>query len=68
MEYTDKYEAIKRDALETIKHYGSDAGERKTPGSKSLQQAERIAEFVRQWDTAEDLLAEHHLDLIRIGG
>ena len=63
-----KYEAIEKDALGVIENYGSDVEERREPRSKAKQQAKRIAEFVRQWDLAKDLLIAHELDLIWIVG
>lgn len=46
--------------------YGSDAGERKEPGSKLRAQALRIVEFVRQRELAHDLLLQHQLDLVKV--
>lgn len=62
----DKYASIEKDALWVMQYYGSNAQERKTKGSKAKSQAKRIAEFVRQWDEAADLLSTHGLDLIAI--
>lgn len=36
----------------TMKHYGSDAGERANPGSKLQSQAEHIAEVIAEYDEA----------------
>lgn len=47
-------------------HYGSDAGERIEPGSKLQSQAERIAKALEQLRTAEELLADHGLDLVQV--
>lgn len=62
----DRYNAVESDTLWVIRSYGSNAEERKNPGSKAKSQAARIAEFARQLDLAETLLAKHQLDLIRI--
>ncbi len=62
------YEELKKDVLWTIQHYGSDAMERKSPGSKVRSQADRIVEFVRQWEEVNSLLRDHNFDLISIKG
>ena len=62
----NKYTEIRNDVEQVLKGYGSDAEERQVPGSKAAAQANRIVEFIRQWDVATDLLAEHALDLITI--
>jgi len=60
----DKYEVIRRDVLWVLKYYGSDLG--KVP--KIEQQADRITEFIRQLDMAEEILAAEGLDLVKVIG
>lgn len=60
----NNYERIEADALWVIEHYGSDAKEKDSPGSKAKAQARRIAEYVRQLDTLNLLRQEHNLDLL----
>ena len=64
----DKYAMIAKDAAWVIEHYGSNEMDKKEPGSKLASQAERIAEFVHQLDTAIALLIKHNLSLVRIEG
>ncbi|RLG01806.1 hypothetical protein DRN58_00965 [Thermococci archaeon] len=60
----DKYEIIRQDVLWVLKYYGSDLG--KIP--KEEQQAERIVEFIRQLDMAEEILEAEELGLVRVIG
>lgn len=55
----------------TMRYYGSDAGERKEPGSKLRAQAEHIADVIEEYDRLMALtrgsnfslvLAHHDLD------
>ncbi len=63
----NKYEAIASDVEWVMNYFGSDAGERKVPGSKLKSQAKRIAAFVEQYDLAEAIMSQHsELDLLRI--
>lgn len=62
----DKYKLIADEAEWVLKHYGSDAGESQNPGSKVRSQAMRIANFVAQFDQAQQLLAEYGLDLVAV--
>lgn len=49
-----------------MENYGSDAGERKEPGSKLRAQAQRIVQFVSQRELAYDLLHQNSLDLVKV--
>ena len=60
----DKYEIIRQDVLWVLKYYGSDLG--KIP--KEERQAERIVEFIRQLDMAEEILEAEELGLVRVIG
>ena len=58
-----KYEAIATDAAWVMKNYGST----KIPEDELIKRrADRIAEFVRQYDEATILLIHHNLDLVEI--
>jgi len=63
----DKYEIIRQDVLWVLKYYGSDLGDLgKIP--KEERQAERIVEFIRQLDMAEEILEAEELGLVRVIG
>jgi hypothetical protein len=52
-ESTMEREDIIKLVLWTMKYYGSDAGERKEPGSKLRSQAEHIADVLAEYDEAQ---------------
>lgn len=55
-------ETLINEILWVFKYFGSEAEELMSPGSLILSRAKRIADFVEQWETAEQLTAK--LDLI----
>lgn len=57
---------LEKEVLWVLKNYGSDAQERKQPGSKVIAQTERITEFIRQWEEANNILRKQNLDLISL--
>lgn len=52
--------------LHVMTYYGSDATERKEPGSKLRAQAARIVDFVVQRTHAQELLQANGITLVRI--
>lgn len=62
------YQELEKEILWVIKHYGSDAQERKKPGSKAIAQAKRIVEFVYQWETVNNFIETNDIDLISLKG
>lgn len=61
---------VQRDTAWVMRSYGSDAGERKEPGSKARSQALRIAAFADQYTMAQEEIKEselfRELDLVQV--
>ena len=62
----ERREAVAIDAAWVLKRVGSEAQDKKEPGSRAKAQVTRIAEFVRQWDKASELLRENEIDLVTL--
>ena len=60
------YDELEKEILWVLKNYGSPAQERKQPGSMVKNQAQRIVEFIRQYEETTCFFHDNNFDLIKI--